>query len=135
MKKALLLLVAIVGLHNASMAKGSKAKTLTIEISFKGVEEGYDHLTKSEIFINGDFVGSTVEHKETRKISKTIEVPSNSFDFKLVNFAYYEGKWEEHTIENNYSIDCVVDERLSLGKKKKIVIVFDLDSETSFKVQ
>ena len=114
MKKALLLFIALVGLNSASFAKGSKVKTLTIEISFKGVEEGYDHLTKSEIYINGDYIGSTVEHKETRKISKTIE---------------------EHTIDNNYSIDCIIDETLKLGKKKKIVITFDLDNGSTFKLQ
>ena len=135
MKKALLLFIALVGLNSASFAKGSKVKTLTIEISFKGVEEGYDHLTKSEIYINGDYIGSTVEHKETRKISKTIEVPSTEFDFKLINFAYYEGNWEEHTIDNNYSIDCIIDETLKLGKKKKIVITFVLDSGSTFKLQ
>lgn len=135
MKKALLLIIALFGLNSASFAKGSKVKTLTIEISFKGVEEGYDHLSKSDIYINGDFVGSTVEHKETRKISKTIEVPSTEFDFKLVNFAYYEGKWEEHSIDNNYSVDCIIDETLKLGKKKKIVVTFDLDGVASYKLQ
>lgn len=135
MKKLFLLLISVLLINTALEAKGSKVKTLTIKISFKGVEEGYDHLTKSDIYIDGNLVGSTVEHKETRSISKTIEVPNGKFDLKIVNFAYYEANWEEHTIENSYSIDCVVDDSFTVGKKKNLVIVFDLDDKTNYQMK
>jgi hypothetical protein len=45
-------------------------------------------------------------------------------------WALYEGQWEEHTQDNNYSIDCLVDTEFKTTKSKhKLEIVFDIDTE------
>ena len=49
-----------------------------------------------------------------------------------MNFAEYEGNWEEHTIENEYSVDCSYEEAdYDFNKgSAKLYIVFDIDDRT-----
>ena len=55
---------------------------------------------------------------------------------RIVNYALYEGNWEEHTVENNYSYDCVYELNQNFKKRKYTVdLVFDLDNGVEAKVK
>lgn len=112
--------------------EAKKGTSLTVQYEFKGIEEGYDHLSKAMLYIDGALVYTSEEHYQSKKQMFTIEVPKGSHDVKLMLMAKYEGVWEEHTVDNNYSIDCFVDETLGFSKKHKLTVIFDLDSDTSF---
>ena len=120
MKKWLLMLfmLGMFGMQ-AQAKKGSNESTLVIKYSFKGIEEGYDHNSKAVISIDGEEVYTSRVHKESSSQTVTLKVPM--------------GKWEEHSIDNNYSFDCAVDETFRASKKKHtLTIVFDLDKGVDF---
>jgi hypothetical protein len=110
----------------------AQSTQLTVTFKFINIVEGYDHNCKSEIFIDGESVAVSDEAKESVGTTFTASVPMGQKDFRLVNYAEYEGNWEEHTIENDYSIDCVYEDGgHKFGKKaEKLYIIFDIDSQT-----
>lgn len=134
MKKWLLMLfmLGMFGMQ-AQAKKGSNESTLVIKYSFKGIEEGYDHNSKAVISIDGEEVYTSRVHKESSSQTVTLKVPMGKFDLNLMMWAEYEGQWEEHSIDNNYSFDCAVDETFRASKKKHtLTIVFDLDKGVDF---
>jgi hypothetical protein len=109
------------------------AQTVSLKVIFKfnNIVEGYDHDCKSEVFIDGVSVGVSAVVKESKGTSFTVEVPVGTHDVKVVNYADYEGNWEEHSIENNYSIDCTFEELgYKFKKETKLFLVHDIDSKT-----
>ena len=44
-----------------------------------------------------------------------------------MNYADYEGNWEEHTTDNEYSIDAMYEEDITLSKSYSIHLIFDID--------
>lgn len=130
MKKQLILWLAFLALTTSAFA-GKPAK-LIIEYGFKGIEEGYDHTTKAYVYVDGTKVMETPEHKQSKDQSFSLEVPSGEHQVKVELWALYQGVWELHSVENNYSIDCIVDDEFNIKKKGTLKIVFDLDNDTSF---
>ncbi len=115
---------------NGVMAQDAK---LTISYSFKGIEEGYDHNTKTTVFLNGEELCTSEEHKESEPMRFTCDVAPGTYTVQVVNYAYYGNTWEEHTIANSYSIDAIFEKDITFKKRKKykIGLLFDLDNGTS----
>jgi hypothetical protein len=63
--------------------------------------------------------------------SVTVTVPQGNHDVKVVNYALYEGKWEEHSKANEYSIDCLYEKNMAIKSKSMLSLVFDIDTETT----
>ncbi len=108
------------------------AQTVPLQVIFKfnNIVEGYDHNCKAEVFVDGTSVGVSAVVKESKGTVFTVDVPAGTHAIKVVNFAEYEGNWEEHSIENNYSIDCTFEEQAHRFKKKnKLYLVYDIDSQ------
>lgn len=124
MKKLLSIAVfALFGLTGyAQMAQ------LTVYYEFRNIEEGYDHETKTQVIIDGKPVGESTPHKQSKKGVLTVRFPAGNHELRVVNWAKYEGVWEEHTVDNNYSIDCMHEENRRFNKPEKLYLVFDLDS-------
>lgn len=127
MKKAFLTMMMVAGLAALSFAQSG---TLTVKFIFKGIEEGYDHLSKTQVWVDGEMVGESPEVKESVGATFDVKVPTGNHNLRIVNLAYYEGAWEEHTIENNYSIDCLYHEDHNLKEKNKVFFLYDLDGTT-----
>ncbi|MDX2248692.1 MAG: hypothetical protein SF052_18040 [Bacteroidia bacterium] len=101
--------------------------SLTVNFKFLNVEEGYDHNTKCIVYIDDEMIGESSEGLQTKGNSFSVSVPTGEHQLKVVNMAEYEGKWEEHTIENNYSVDCIFEESHNFKKNEKLFLVFNLD--------
>ena len=71
------------------------------------MEDGYDHESKTAVFIDGQEIGISPVTKETKTGSFMVNVPTETHSLKIVNCAMYNKDWEEHSIENNYSIDTI----------------------------
>lgn len=125
-----LLLVLSLGLYGAATAQ-SMGK-LTLSIRFDNVEDGYDHQTQTKVWIDDELVAETSVKPQTSPQKLNIKVPlSGKHHLHIMNYALYEGNWEEHTIENNYSVDCMYEkEDVKFKKKGTLELTFDLDSET-----
>ncbi len=124
-------LVFLIAVFLFPLISFSQNTPLTVSFKFNGIVEGYDHICKTQVWVDGVMLGESEEVKESAGGSFSITVPSGERLLRIVNLALYEGMWEEHTVENDYSIDCVWEEMHEFGKKKsKIFLLFDIDSET-----
>ena len=126
MKKLLFFLVFVVAANVAF----SQTTKLTLYVKFTGIEEGFDHDTKTSIFIDGQEVAVSPVTPQSKTGSVSVEVPTGSHELKIMNYALYEGTWEEHTVINDYSIDCSYEETHTFKKPEKLYLLFDIDSGT-----
>lgn len=123
--KHILLLLCLLTLGTTSFSQG-KGK-LTIHYSFSHIEEGYDHTTKCQVYIDGNLIEETAEHTQSTKQSFTLKIPKGKHHVRIVILALYHGVWEEHIILNDYSTDAVYSSEIDLKKKNDITLEFDLD--------
>lgn len=114
-------------------AGAALAATLDVTYVYTGIEEGYDHTHRIEVFADGVSVGVGPEGPESKKEKFVVTVPDGAFDLRIVDSAFYEGNWEEHTVENNYSLDAIVEKRLGARKKHKLSVLFDIDNGVTVK--
>jgi hypothetical protein len=129
MKKILVILAVFAA--NTLLATPPKEGTLTISWVFCNIVEGYDHDTKCIVFIDGKQVGESSVSKESQKNSITVTASAGSHTVRVVNYALYEGQWEEHTVANEYSIDCLYDNTMNIKPKSMLSLLFDIDSGTT----
>ncbi len=108
---------------------------IIIKWSFKNIVEGYDHDNKIIVFIDGKQVKESSVKKESEPNTLKVKVKKGNHNIKIMNYASYEGKWEEHTVSNDYSIDCSYEKNMEIKKKTTITLVFDIDSGTSSTIE
>ena len=125
--KKILVLSLLLGLFSLGFAQKTK---LNVNFKFLNIVEGYDHNTKCEVWIDDDLVGTSKVSKESELNSFSVEFPSGEHTIRVVNYAEYEGNWEAHTVENEYSIDCYFEETHNFKKKGKLFLLFDIDNGT-----
>ena len=127
MNKLFLIAISII-----SFASLHDQTELTVTHKFLGIVEGYDHKCKTQVWIDDELVGESPENLESQGATFTVNVPKGHHDVLIINQAFYDGAWEDHTIENDYSIDCLWEGTHNFSKKKeKIFLLFDIDNGTS----
>jgi hypothetical protein len=137
MKKILTLLLVVTSFAafaNEPITTTSSPKAVKIQVSysFAGIVDGYDHDCKTELYIDGKLVATSKPHKQSKPAKVSAKVSMGKHEVKVINYALYEGKWEVHTIANNYSIDCTWSDAIDMQTKKNVItILFDLDRGTS----
>lgn len=103
---------------------------LFVKWKFDHIQDGYDHDNRIDVFVDGEkFMESDVA-PQSKPGALTVPLPPGDHDVRIVSMALYEGTWEEHTIANDYSIDCEWNGRVRGDKKTKLKLVFDIDSGT-----
>jgi hypothetical protein len=126
-KLFLTLFVAVI----ATSLSAQKMGVINVSTSYKGIIEGYDHINKTQIYVDGNLAGESVQGLESVPISFSVNVPKGTHQVRVVNLALYEGNWEEHTKNLSYSLDALYEGQIKLKKKLKIDLVFDIDKETT----
>jgi hypothetical protein len=135
MKKAFLLSLILLLAAHAGFAKEKTVK-LSIIYEFKGIEVGFDHLSIGQLFIDGKLAHETAPHLQSEKQQFTVNVPQGLHDIKLDLYAQWEGQYELHSIENGYSVDCIVQTVHEFKKKAvQFKVVFDLDDDANFTIE
>jgi hypothetical protein len=125
-------LVLLFHLTFFTLAAIGQTSSLAVTFKFAGIEEGYDHICKTQVWVDDELIGESGEVNESKGASFTVNVPVGEHSLRLINLAYYEGEWEEHTIENNYSIDCLWEGTHALSKKsQKVFMLFDINDTTT----
>ena len=114
--------VLIVG---AALAQNGK---LTLRFEWAGIEEGYDHTVKDLVFIDGELVATTEEHKGSSPISLSVKTTRGNHTIKTVSMTLYQGNWEFTRVDNDYSIDGFTEQEYKIGKKSNLLIIYDLDN-------
>jgi len=116
----------------AGYMASAQTSTFTTTFKFAGIEDGYDHICKTQVWINGTLAGESTPAKQSEGGTITVQVPYGEQRVLVTNYAQYEGEWEEHTIDNNYSIDCMWQGTHVFDKKPaKFFLLFDIDNGTS----
>jgi hypothetical protein len=126
MKSKLFLFAVLCSLTASSFAQ-KKTAELTINFSFMGIEKGYDHPFKLLVYVDEVLVGTSEVAPESKPSAIKIKVPKGTHKLYVEGHALYEGVWEAHLMENNYSIDCTFTGDQSFKKKHTLHLVFDLD--------
>ncbi|MCG9911028.1 MAG: hypothetical protein MH137_06975 [Flavobacteriales bacterium] len=122
------LLLSVYLINNLHAQK--KASQLNVNWSFKGIETGYDHPFKLQVYVDQKLIKESEPNKQSVPGSIQFEVPKGEHEIYVMGISQYEGKWEDHTIKNGYSIDCSYKATHSIKKKHKLTLVFDLDNKT-----
>ena len=105
--------------------------SFTTTFKFIGIEKGYDHICKTQVWIDGTLVGESAEVSESKGGSVTVDLPIGEHRIRIINLVKYEGRWEEHTLQNLYSIDCLWEGTHSFyHKNENIYLLFNIDDET-----
>ena len=105
----------------------SKDQWVTLEWKFNGIEEGYDHLNRSKISVDGVVLPVSDSCLQSNWGSYSLKLSRTTHTIKFVNEAFYEGKWVEHTFENKFSINAVCEFEVNVREVSKVRIEFDLD--------
>jgi len=120
---------------------GSEAKgegvPLAITWKFTNVEEGYDHQSRMQVYVDGKLAGISDVYLESKQGKMVVYVPTGNHDIVVENYAFYEGQWELHAIKNNYSIDAFYSINMLFSKKKRSMnLIFDIETlETTVTVK
>ncbi len=126
-----LLLLAITVLPLGFLSAKKNTSTLKIDFKFENIEEGYDHVSKTNVYVDGELAATSSEVLQSKPNSVSVSIPKGEHTIRVVNLALYQGNWEEHTVENNYSIDCLHEFTRNFQKKKyNLKLTFDLNSKT-----
>jgi hypothetical protein len=131
MKKTILLFTLFISLLTLG-AQAQKKGTITVNASYTGIVDGYDHINKTMVYVDGELAGETSEQVQSKPNSCSVSVPRGKHSIRIVNMAYYEGNWEEHTKVNEYSIDALYEGDIELKKKLTINLTFDIEKEQTF---
>ncbi len=131
MKKHVLLLLLIISMFVVD-ANAQRKGMLTVNARFSGILDGYDLMNKTVVYVDGQIAGETTEQLQSLPNSCSVTVPRGKHRLKIVNMAKSDGKWEEHTFENNYSIDAFYENKVKLRKKQTINLVFDITREKTY---
>jgi hypothetical protein len=105
----------------------SKDQLVSLEWKFTGIEEGFDHLNRSKIYIDGKEMPLSGVCHQSEWGYYPLRISKSNHHIKLVNEAFYNGKWVEHTFENQFSINAVCEFDLRAKKVSRVRIEFDLD--------
>lgn len=131
MKKQLLVFTLTLCMFTLN-AVAQKTGVITINTSYNGILDGYDHICKTRVYIDGELAGETSEQVQSKPNSCSVIVERGTYDIRIVNMAKYDGNWEEHTIANEYSIDALYEGEVRLKKELTINLVFDITEEKTF---
>jgi hypothetical protein len=131
MKKAILLFTLLLGMATPAVF-AQRQGMLTINTRFTGIIDGYDLNTKTVIYMDGNLVGETTEQLQSEPNSCSVNLRRGKHTFRIVNMARCNGKWEEHTYKNNYSIDALYETKIKLKKRMTINLLFDISKEKTF---
>ena len=111
---------------------------ITFKYKFVNVNEGYDHVSRMKVYIDGALAGTSLEdgtssdasavHKETIQNVFAIEVPKGVHKIRAVVEALYAGVWEEHLVANTYALDCLYEKTLEFTKDNTIELEFDIEA-------
>lgn len=110
----------------------SKDQLVILEWKFKGIEEGYNHLNRCKVTVDGVLLPVSNSCRQSDWGSYPLKLSKSTHTIQVVNEAYYKGKWVEHTFENQFSINAICEFEVDAKEVSKVQIEFDLNgSEVS----
>jgi hypothetical protein len=112
-------------------APGFAGDGLFVKWKFTNIEDGYDHDNRMVVYVDGQSAGMSAVSKESKPGKMKVSIPAGSHEVRVIAEALYEGNWEEHTVANDYSVDCEWTGTVSGGRKTKLSLLFDIGAGTT----
>jgi hypothetical protein len=113
----------------------SADRTLFINFSFTGIEEGYDHENKIIVYVDGRKTDESSVRSQSKNNFCRIKIPQGKHTIKVENWAYYDGNWELHDKANGYSQTLINTESIDIKKNMVMRILYDLDNGVEVSVK
>lgn len=129
-----LALCALMSFQTNSTAKTKVAK-INLSWSFANITEGYDHDNKCKVYVDGKEIGESSVTKESVPNTYSVTTTAGNHKIKVMNLALYDGTWIEHTVANEFSIDCFWESTVNIKKKININLLFDINTGTIPKIK
>lgn len=105
--------------------------TLTIKFSFTGIVDSCDYINRINVFVNNNLVSTSPEKKLSEPNSIIFSIKKGKYKIKIVDEVFFQGKWEEQTISNNYNIDVIYESDIDIKENMTMNLLFDLDKGVS----
>jgi hypothetical protein len=121
----ILLLSISLGLSALSSNKGKP--TIIIKYSFINIVDSCNYLNRIVVFIDGEKVAVSIEKKQSEPNSLSFSIKKGKHKIRIMDEVFFQGKWEEHTLANDYNIDALYESEMLVKKNQTINLVFDLD--------
>lgn len=112
----------------AALAAGCGPKGLVVQWSYQNVVDGYDHPSRLDVYVDGEKVAESKVQPESVPGTLPVPLAPGAHQVRVVAMALYEGRWEEHLVENDYGIDCLWEG--TVEGKERLKLVFDIDQGT-----
>lgn len=105
----------------------SRNRTVVLEWKFKGIEVGYDHLNRSRIYVDGKELPVSDSCRQSQWGSYRFSLSKSVHRIKVVNEAFYNGRWVEHTFGNQFGMNATCEFDLCAKEVSKVRVEFDLN--------
>lgn len=106
----------------------SKDQLVILEWKFNGIEQGYDHLNRSKLIVDGEIMPVSKSFHQSEWGNYRLSLSKNvNHRIQLINEAYYNGCWVEHTFENDFSINARCEFEVNPKEVSKVQVEFNLD--------
>lgn len=135
MKLKSALLIFFAGIISMSL-HAQKVKLITVTFKYQFLhDDGEGKLinTRLKVYVDDVVKGISLEKKEAEANHVTVEIPAGKHKIRAVIESEYEHQWEEHTIANEYSIDCIYLHEDEYKKHVRVDLIFDLIKGTIIK--
>lgn len=132
MRYLILILLATVSIGTMS---AQKTKMITVNFKYQFIHEGEGGTinTRLKVYVDGNVKAVSLPKLESEQNHVTIEIPTGQHKIRAVIESEYENTWEEHTIVNEYSIDCIYETDENFTKNTRVDLIFDLEKGTIVK--
>jgi hypothetical protein len=105
--------------------------TLSIKFTFTGIVDSCDYINRINIFIDSVKIVTSSEKKQSEPNIVSFSIKKGKYKIKIIDEVFFQGKWEEQTIINDYNIDAIYECEIQIKENTTINLLFDLDKGVS----
>lgn len=119
------------GLEIKSKAIVFKGKhlPLTIDWAFVNIEPGFDHLSRFCVYVDNVKLFTSNESFESAGGLFHVMVPKGQHQIRIVSECLRNSIWQEHIILNDFSVDAVLEQKVTISKAQTLKWIIDLNNE------
>lgn len=102
---------------------------LTIDWAFINIEPGFDHLSRFCVYVDDVKLFTSNESLESEGGQFQVMIPKGEHQIRIVSECFRNSIWQEHTILNDFSVDAVLEQKVTISKTQTLNWVIDLNNE------
>ncbi|MFZ5554187.1 MAG: hypothetical protein ACOZCO_13805 [Bacteroidota bacterium] len=127
--KTIRFILTLALLFSFPLLHAQKKGKITFDYVTVNIIEGYDHDARLVVYVDGKKIATSGVHKESERKQFTVKVKRGNHKIRAVVETFYEGEWQEHIFDNEYSTDSVYEGELNVKKKQTVTMKMDISTE------